>query len=157
MMCCYLNVHFQGQSVKWSYRILSVSLCDCFVYIVANLHFRLSLSPWICMVNFVAVINVFDVCVTVNHQYNNVSNQQDTTTFSFINLFLNFLNQPYMFRATNSPILWSTFWLYIQLLVKCTDTAAVTPSSGSALCAPWWWCDCTEKFHLIGGTGRQQC
>ena len=26
-----------------------------------------------------------------------------------------FLNQPYMFRATNSPILRSTFWLYIQL------------------------------------------
>ena len=29
-----------------------------------------------------------------------------------------------MFRATNSPILRSTFWLYIQLLVQCTDTAA---------------------------------
>ena len=28
-----------------------------------------------------------------------------------------------MFRATNSPILRSTFWLYIQLLVQCTDTA----------------------------------
>jgi len=26
-------------------------------------------------------------------------------------------NQPYMFRATNSPILRSTFSLYIQLLV----------------------------------------
>jgi len=35
-----------------------------------------------------------------------------------------FLNQPYMFRAKNSPILRSTFWLYIQLLVQCTDTAA---------------------------------
>ena len=31
-----------------------------------------------------------------------------------------FLNQPYMFRATNSPILRSTFWLYIELLVQCT-------------------------------------
>ena len=29
-----------------------------------------------------------------------------------------------MFRPTNSPILRSTFWLYIQLLVQCTDTAA---------------------------------
>ena len=29
-----------------------------------------------------------------------------------------------MFRATNSPILRSIFWLYIQLLVPCTDTAA---------------------------------
>ena len=35
-----------------------------------------------------------------------------------------FLIQPYMFRATNSPILRSTFWLYIELLVQCTDTAA---------------------------------
>ena len=35
-----------------------------------------------------------------------------------------FLNQPYMIRATNSPILRSTFWLYIQHLVQCTDTAA---------------------------------
>ena len=35
-----------------------------------------------------------------------------------------FLNQPYMFLATNSPILRSTFWMYIQLLVQCADTAA---------------------------------
>jgi len=35
-----------------------------------------------------------------------------------------FLIQPNMFRATNSPILRSTFWLYVQLLVQCTDTAA---------------------------------
>jgi len=35
-----------------------------------------------------------------------------------------FLIQPYTFRATNSPLLRSTFWLYIQLLVQWTDTAA---------------------------------
>jgi hypothetical protein len=35
-----------------------------------------------------------------------------------------FLIQPYMFRAKNSPILRSTFWLYIHLLVQCSDTAA---------------------------------
>jgi len=35
-----------------------------------------------------------------------------------------FLIQPYMFREKNSPILRSTFWLYVQLLVQCTDTAA---------------------------------
>jgi len=35
-----------------------------------------------------------------------------------------FLNQFCMFRATNSPILRSTFWLYIQPLVQCTDIAA---------------------------------
>ena len=28
-----------------------------------------------------------DVCVTVHHQYNDVSKQQDATTFSFTNLF----------------------------------------------------------------------
>ena len=41
-----------------------------------------------------------------------------------------------MFRATNSPILRSTFWLYIQLLVQCTDTAA-------------------DRCH--GGTGCHRC
>ena len=54
-----------------------------------------------------------------------------------------FLIQPYVFRATNSPILRSTFWLYIQLLVKCTDIAADR-------CHGWDGID----FHL---TGRQQC
>jgi hypothetical protein len=57
-----------------------------------------------------------------------------------------FLIQPYMFRATNSPILRSPLWLYIQLLVRCTDTAADR-------CHGW---DGTE-FHLNRGTGRQQC
>jgi hypothetical protein len=28
-----------------------------------------------------------DVCVAVHHQYNDVNNQQDATTFSFINIF----------------------------------------------------------------------
>ena len=57
-----------------------------------------------------------------------------------------FLIQPYIFRATNSPILRSTFWLYIyiQLLVKCTDTAADR-------CHGW---DGTP-FHL--NRDRQQC
>jgi len=35
-----------------------------------------------------------------------------------------FLIQTHMFRATNSSILRSAFWLYIQVLVQCTDTAA---------------------------------
>ena len=43
------------------------------------------------------IIKVMDI--------NEVNNQQDATTFSFINL----LNQSYMFRATNSPILRSIF------------------------------------------------
>ena len=34
------------------------------------------------------------------------------------------LTQPYMFQATNLPILRSTFQMYIQLLELHTDTAA---------------------------------
>ena len=51
---------------------------------------------------------------------NDVSNQQEATLFRL----LIFLKQPYMFRATNSPNLRSSFWLYIQLLLQCTDTAS---------------------------------
>jgi len=48
------------------------------------------------------------------------------TTTNKIQLFrlLIFLNQPNMFRAANSPIFRSTFWLNIQLLVQWTDTDA---------------------------------
>ena len=35
-----------------------------------------------------------------------------------------FLNQLYVFQATDSPNLRSTIWLYIQLLVQCTDITA---------------------------------
>jgi len=40
------------------------------------------------------IINNFelDVCVTAHHQYNDVSNQQDATTFSFVSLFKSALN-----------------------------------------------------------------
>ena len=47
-------------------------------------------------------------------QFYDVSNQQDATTFSFINL----LNRPYMFRATNSPILRSTLTEYTGLVQR---------------------------------------
>ena len=67
------------------------------------------------------VVTLLKITTWIRNVYHDVSNQQDATTFSFINPFL---NQPYMFRATNSPILRSTLWLYIQLLVQCTDTAA---------------------------------
>ena len=49
------------------------------------------------------------------------SNQEDTKKKFCL---LIFLNQLYMFQATNLPILTSTFWLYIQLLVQCTDIVA---------------------------------
>ena len=42
-----------------------------------------------------------------------------------------FLIQPYMFRATNSPILRSTFWLYIQLLLQGTNIRLVVFKSVS--------------------------
>jgi hypothetical protein len=43
-----------------------------------------------------------------------------------------FLNEPYMFRATNSPILKSTFWLYIQLLRwNVSSISTVTPVGSS--------------------------
>ena len=38
---------------------------------------------WACTVCW----KVFDVCVTVHHQYNDVNNQQDATILSFINFF----------------------------------------------------------------------
>ena len=51
--------------------------------------------------------------------------QQQTrrNKFHLLIFLLIFLNQLYMFRTTNSPILRSNFWLYIQLLVQCTDIA----------------------------------
>ena len=76
-------------------------------------------------------------------KFNDVNNQ-DAITFSFINPFL---NQPYMFQATNSPILRSTFWLYIQHLLQCPDNTANR-------CHGW---DGTQEFHLNRGTGRQYC
>ena len=56
-----------------------------------------------------------------------------------------FLIQLYMFRATNPPIPRSTFWLYIQLLVQCSDIAADR----------WQGWDGTQ-VHLNLVTGRQQ-
>ena len=47
-----------------------------------------------------------------------------------------FLIQPYMFRAINSPILSSTFWLYVQLLVQCT---------GRQQC----WCIIPKVIHIV--------
>ena len=44
--------------------------------------------------------------------------------FHLLIFLLVFLNQLYMFRATNSPTFRSTFWLYIQFLVQRTDIAA---------------------------------
>jgi len=48
-----------------------------------------------------------------------------------------FLNQLYMFRATNSPILRSNFWLYIELLVPNTDIAT-----------DWWPCHQSAEISV---------
>jgi len=63
------------------------------------------------------LILVLDVCGTVHHLKNDASNQQDATN----SVYWSFLNQLYMFRATNSSVIRSTFWVYIQYLVQCTD------------------------------------
>jgi len=77
-----------------------------------------------------------------------------------------FLNQLYMFRATNSPILRRTFWLYIQLLVQCADIAAdrqqyrwIVPK---AVCTVKKTCSADLKrwingifLHLVGCLYRQ--
>jgi len=55
---------------------------------------------------------IFDVCVTVRHWYNNINSQQDATITNFIDNF----NQLNMFRAIVSPILRSTR-LCLQLVV----------------------------------------
>ena len=49
-------------------------------------------------------------------QYDDVNNQQDATTFLFINLF----NSALCVLDHKFTILRSTFWLYKQLLVQCT-------------------------------------
>jgi hypothetical protein len=73
-----------------------------------------------------------------------------------------FLIQPHVFRATNSPILGSTFWLQTQLLVKCTDTAADWCHGWDGTSVPsqlWHWsaavsvhctksCVCSQKVLL---------
>ena len=53
--------------------------------------------------------------------YNDINNQQDATGFSFIKLF-KFSNT--CFGRQIRPSSGALFWLYIQLLVQCTDTAA---------------------------------
>ena len=62
-----------------------------------------------------------DVSVTVQHQYNEVSNQQGAITFTFINLFKSALHvSGYRFAHPQEH-----FRLYIQLLVQYTDTTPV--------------------------------
>ena len=52
--------------------------------------------------------------------YNDVNNQQDATTFSFINLF----NSTLHVSGDKFAHPQEHFLTYIQLLVQCTDTVA---------------------------------
>ena len=67
---------------------------------------------------------------TMSHYKKDVGNQQATTN----SVYWSFFNQVYMFRATNSSILRSTFWMYIQFLVQCTDIAAGWQKNIGAIC-----------------------
>ena len=58
-------------------------------------------------------LTIFYVCLTVHHQYNDVSKQQDATTFSFINLFKSDL------QVSGEKFV-NLQELYIQILVHCT-------------------------------------
>ena len=62
------------------------------------------------------------------------NNQQDATTFSFINLF----NSALHVSGNKFAHLHEQFWLCIQLLVQCTASAP-------------------DRCHPNRGTGRQQC
>ena len=61
---------------------------------------------------YLTVRNIFDVCVTVRHWYNNINIQLDATITNFIDNY----NQLNTFRAIISPILRSTR-LCLQLVV----------------------------------------
>jgi len=62
----------------------------------------------------------------------------------FLFIYLNLLH---MFRATNSPIFSSTFWLFLQLLVQCTDIAADRWQGWNGTGVPFQPC-CL--LHLVG-------
>ena len=76
-----------------------------------SLYFR---SPWIQQEIRKSAI------FTKNIHFNDVNNQQEATTFSFINLFKSALQV----SGDKFAHPQEQFWLYIELLVQCTDTAA---------------------------------
>jgi hypothetical protein len=71
--------------------------------------------------------------------------------------FIDFLNQPYMFRATNSPILMSTFdrmhsfWYNAPTLLRPVRSAAVsvhcTKSCIYSQKCPWGWANLLPQSH----------
>ena len=93
-------------------------------------------------------MNILNDCIRFWCLWDRASLEQRCKQPTRCNKFrlLIFLNQLYMFWATISPILMSTFGLYIQLLVQCTDIAADR----------WQGWDGTRS-HLNLVTGRQQC
>ena len=73
-----------------------------------------------------------DICDSTEWLHSFIQRCKHPTRCNKFRLLI-FINQLYMFRATNSPILRSTFWLYIQLLVQCADIATGRPAAVSVL------------------------
>ena len=74
------------------------------------------------------------------HGSENVQRRKQPTRCNRFFVLLIFLNQPNMFRATNSPIFRGSFWLCVQILVYCTAPAADRCHrllGGAAICADW--------------------
>ena len=74
--------------------------------------------------------------------------KQPTRCNSFFDLLISLI-QPYTFRAKNSPIIRSTFWLYTKLLVQCTDTAAdrciITKAVHTVKNCSWGWANLSPE------------
>jgi len=78
---------------------------------------------------------VLEVCVTVHHQYNDVSNQKDATNFSFINLFNSAL------RVSGDK------FAHPQELFLTVETAFVTMHRHC--CRPVPRCTCRQQCRCI--------
>ena len=75
MLCIYVSLCFIIFHILNLLIVNEISLVrHCYIYTYTHMYI------YVC-------VYWFDVCVTVHHQYNDVNNQQDATTFSFINLF----------------------------------------------------------------------
>ena len=76
---------------------------------------------------------LIDVCVTVHHWYNDVSNQQDATNFSFINLFKSVLHVPGdQFAHPQEHFLTiHSFWYNVPTLLPTGDVTPVGLSVGA--------------------------
>jgi len=102
----YIAVNIMSFSVNWCLNLV-------FLHIkIWNLTTEATSVPWVKYCCILLGMNSMSV-------WSDIISTPMYTTNKMQQVFrlLIFLIQPYMFRATNSPILRSTFWLYLQLLV----------------------------------------